>query len=58
MQDANRELVERIMALPILQAEWVLWFLFALSVLSLAIIVERAMRWGAASSSSGAPYGM
>jgi biopolymer transport protein ExbB len=30
------------MALPILQAEWVLWFLFALSVLSLAIIVERA----------------
>lgn len=42
MQDTNRELVERIMALPILQAEWVLWFLFALSILSLAIIVERA----------------
>jgi biopolymer transport protein ExbB/TolQ len=43
MEDANRELVERIMALPILQAEWVLWFLFALSVLSLAIIVERVV---------------
>jgi biopolymer transport protein ExbB/TolQ len=43
MQETNRELVERIMALPILQAEWVLWFLFALSVLSLAIIVERTL---------------
>ena len=42
MEDTHRELVSRIMALPILQAEWVLWFLFALSVLSLAIIVERA----------------
>lgn len=41
MHDTNRALVERIMALPILQAEWVLWFLFALSVLSLGIIVER-----------------
>jgi biopolymer transport protein ExbB/TolQ len=43
MHDTNRDLVERIMALPILQAEWVLWFLFALSVLSLAIIVERTL---------------
>jgi biopolymer transport protein ExbB/TolQ len=41
MQHTNRELVERIMALPILQAEWVLWFLFALSIISLAIIAER-----------------
>jgi biopolymer transport protein ExbB/TolQ len=43
MHDTNKELVERIMALPILQAEWVLWFLFALSILSLAIIVERTL---------------
>ena len=42
MEDTHRELVSRVMALPILQAEWVLWFLFALSVLSLAIIAERA----------------
>jgi biopolymer transport protein ExbB len=41
MQETNRALVERIMAMPILQAEWVLWFLFALSVLSLGIILER-----------------
>ena len=39
MEDTHRELVSRVMALPILQAEWVL---FALSVLSLAIIAERA----------------
>ena len=42
MEETHRELVSRVMALPILQAEWVLWFLFALSVLSLAIIAERA----------------
>jgi biopolymer transport protein ExbB len=42
MQDSNRALVERIMAMPILQAEWVLWFLFALSIISLGIILERA----------------
>lgn len=41
MQEQNRELVERIMSLPFLQAEWVLWCLFALSALSLAIILER-----------------
>jgi biopolymer transport protein ExbB len=43
MEDTHRELVSRVMALPILQAEWVLWFLFALSVLSLAIIAERTL---------------
>lgn len=42
MQEPNRALVERIVSLPFLQAEWVLWLLFALSALSLAIIVERA----------------
>ena len=41
MQATNRDLVERIMAMPLLQAEWVLWLLMALSVLSLAIIVDR-----------------
>jgi biopolymer transport protein ExbB len=43
MVDNQQALVERIMALPVLQAEWVLWFLFALSALSLAIIGERAL---------------
>jgi len=42
MEQPNRALVERIVSLPILQAEWVLWLLFGLSALSLAIIVERA----------------
>jgi len=42
MQDPNRALVERIMTLPILEAEWVLWLLFALSAVSLGIILERA----------------
>jgi len=42
MQDNHQALVERIVSLPILQAEWVLWLLFGLSALSLAIIAERA----------------
>jgi len=42
MHDTNRALVERIMAMPMLQAEWVLWFLFALSIVSLGVILERA----------------
>lgn len=42
MQQHNQALIERIMSLPILQAEWVLWLLFALSALSVAIIVERS----------------
>ena len=46
MHDTNRALVERIMSLPILQAEWVLWLLFALSLLSLAIVLERLWFFG------------
>ncbi len=42
MQNNHQALIERIMSLPILQAEWVLWFLFALSAISVAIIVERS----------------
>ncbi len=41
MQDNHQALVERIVSMPILQAEWVLWLLFGLSALSVAIIVER-----------------
>lgn len=42
MQDNHQALVERLVSMPILQAEWVLWLLFGLSALSLAIIVERS----------------
>lgn len=42
MKEHHLTLVEHVMKLPILEAEWVLWFLFALSVASLGIIAERA----------------
>ncbi len=42
MTENHLTLVERIMKLPILQAEWVLWFLFVLSIVSLGLIAERA----------------
>lgn len=34
-------LIDTLMGLPIFQAEWVLWLLFALSIVSVAIMVER-----------------
>lgn len=36
-------LVGALLALPIFQAEWVLWLLIALSLLSVAIMVERVL---------------
>ena len=42
MQDNHLTLVDHLMKLPILQAEWVLWLLFGLSIASLGIISERA----------------
>jgi biopolymer transport protein ExbB/TolQ len=36
-------LVDTILGLPIFQAEWVLWLLLALSLASIAVIVERAL---------------
>ncbi len=43
---AESNLVSTILALPIFQAEWVLWLLLLLSVASIAVVVERALFYG------------
>jgi biopolymer transport protein ExbB len=43
MQESQHALVRQIMTLPILKAEWVLWVLIAMSILSLGIMLERAL---------------
>ncbi|MCG8424526.1 MAG: MotA/TolQ/ExbB proton channel family protein [Proteobacteria bacterium] len=43
MQNANEDLVSTLMSLPIFEAEWVLWLLFALSLISVAVMLERAI---------------
>lgn len=42
MTSSDTGLVGRLMELPIFEAEWVLWLLFALSLLSVAVMLERA----------------
>lgn len=41
MQSNNGGIVEAIMGLPIFEAEWVLWLLIGLSLVSVLIMVER-----------------
>ena len=37
----NKGLVETLMGLPLFEAEWVLWLLLALSLISVAVMIER-----------------
>lgn len=39
--NATEGLVQRLLALPVFRSEWVLWLLLALSLLSVAVMVER-----------------
>lgn len=41
MNSTNHGLISTLMELPIFQAEWVLWVLIALSLASVAVMVER-----------------
>ncbi len=41
MQEQSEGLVQLLMGMPIFEAEWVLWFLIALSALSAAVMLER-----------------
>ena len=41
MSSSGHGLVETLMALPIFEAEWVLWLLIILSVVSVAVMLER-----------------
>ena len=36
-------LVKTLLELPVFQTEWVLWLLVALSILSIAVMIERAL---------------
>lgn len=40
---ANEGLVNYLMSLPIFEAEWVLWLLILLSILSVAVMIERTI---------------
>ena len=39
--NAAEGLVQRLLSLPVFRSEWVLWLLLALSLLSVAVMVER-----------------
>lgn len=39
--NATEGLVQRLLSLPVFRSEWVLWLLLALSLLSVAVMVER-----------------
>jgi len=41
MNNAAEGLVQRLLALPVFRSEWVLWLLLGLSLLSVAVMVER-----------------
>lgn len=41
MGNATHGLVQTLMGLPIFQAEWVLWLLLGLSLISIAVMIER-----------------
>lgn len=41
MDNATHGLVNTLMSLPIFEAEWVLWLLLGLSVVSVAVVIER-----------------
>ena len=41
MSNATHGLVGTLMSLPIFEAEWVLWLLIALSILSVGVMIER-----------------
>lgn len=41
MQHAPSGLVQTLLGLPVFQSEWVLWLLFALSLASIAVMLER-----------------
>jgi biopolymer transport protein ExbB len=43
MENASHGLVETLMQLPVFQAEWVLWLLLSLSLVSVGIMIERAI---------------
>jgi biopolymer transport protein ExbB len=41
--DSNASFFQTVLQLPLLQADWVLWVLLALSVVSVAVVVERTI---------------
>jgi biopolymer transport protein ExbB len=41
MENASHGLVETLLGLPVFQAEWVLWLLLGLSLVSVAVMIER-----------------
>jgi biopolymer transport protein ExbB/TolQ len=41
MNNAAEGLVQRLLSLPVFRSEWVLWLLLSLSLLSVAVMVER-----------------
>ncbi len=41
MNDSTNSTIQTLLSLPIFHAEWVLWLLFALSAISIAVIAER-----------------
>ncbi len=43
MTESSNSIVDTLIALPIFQAEWVLWLLFGLSILSIGVMVERVL---------------
>jgi biopolymer transport protein ExbB/TolQ len=43
MSESSNSIVDTLIALPIFQAEWVLWLLLGLSVLSMGVMVERVL---------------
>ena len=43
MHDQNSSLIQTILALPIFQTEWVLYLLLGLSVISIGVMLERAL---------------
>ena len=38
---SSEGLVQRLLSLPVFRSEWVLWLLLGLSLLSVAVMVER-----------------
>ena len=43
METTSQGLVDTVMGLPLFHAEWVMWLLIALSVVSIAVMIERGV---------------
>src|SRR5262249_19775269 len=41
MENSTGGLIHAVLGLPVFHSEWVLWFLFALSLTSIAVVLER-----------------